>query len=122
MSRIDELQEIQREIVDIFRRERCTLYETRLIIIKLSEQIHKLTRGKDPYKIRLGQDHNKVEPVIFGVQEDDIVADSIQKIVNEILEDIGDIFIREKLFTYECEMILVALDEKIKKESQNQRQ
>jgi len=51
--------------------------------------------------------------------KDDIVANSIQKIVNEILEDIGDIFVREKLFTHECKMILIALDEKIKKTSQN---
>ena len=51
--------------------------------------------------------------------KDDIVANSIQKIVNEILEDIGDIFVREKLFTHECKMILIALDDKIKKTSQS---
>jgi hypothetical protein len=48
---------------------------------------------------------------------DDIAADSIKKIVDEILEDIGDIFIRAKLFTHECEMILAILRERIKKYS-----
>ncbi len=122
MSRMDELQEIQGEIVGVFRRERCTLYEARVIIIQLTEQIRTLALGKDPYKIHLGQDHNQVELVIFEVQGNDIVADSIQKIVNEILEDIGDIFIREKLFKHECKMVLSALEEKIKKSSQNKRQ
>ena len=70
----------------------------------------------------LSQDQNKVELVTQEVPDEDIVASSIQRIVNEILEDIGDIFIREKLFAYECEMILAALDEKIRKESQSNRQ
>lgn len=66
-------------------------------------------------KRHLCRNHNKVELVTAELPENDIVASSIQDIVDEILEDIADIFIREKLFEYECEMILVALDEKIKK-------
>ena len=82
---------------------------------------YKLTHGKKPYRISLEQDHNKIEFLTCGEQEDDIVANSIQKIVNEILENIGDIFIREKLSAHECEMILDALGEKIKRKSQNKR-
>ena len=115
ISRIDELQEIQKEIVGVFCREKCTVYEAHLIIIQLTEQIHKLTQGKDPYITRVGRNDNKVEFVTLKEQEDDVVANSIQKIVNEILEDIGDIFVREKLFAPECEMILVALEEIIKR-------
>jgi hypothetical protein len=66
-------------------------------------------------KRHLCRNHNKVEPGTVELPEIDIVVFSIQKIVDEILEDIANIFIREKLFAHECKMILAALDEKIKK-------
>jgi len=112
---MDELQEIQSKITEIFCREKCTAYEAVLIIIQLTKQIHTITQGKDAYITSFGQHDNKVESVILKVPEDDIVVNSIQKIVNEILENIGDIFIREKLFAHEYAMILDALEEKIKK-------
>ena len=115
ISRIDELQEIQKKIVGVFCREKCTSSEAHLILIQLMEQIHKVTQGKDPYITCFGQNDNKVESTAMKGQEYNIIANSIQNIVDEILEDIGDIFVREKLFTQECEMILIALDEKIKK-------
>lgn len=80
----------------------------KLVSIKITDP-RKLTQAS------LRQDHNKVESVTLKLEDDDIVVNSIQKIVNEILEDIADIFVREKLFTHECKMILIALDEKIKK-------
>ncbi|MCX6003658.1 MAG: hypothetical protein NTX46_04485 [Chloroflexi bacterium] len=107
------MQEIQRGIIGVFCREGCTLYEASLIIIQLTEQIDKLAQGKDPYESRFCQYVNKVESLNLEVPEDDIIAESIQKIVDEILEDIGDIFISNNLFAYECEMILAALAEKI---------
>ena len=116
LSRIDELQEIQQEIIRVFCREGCTLYEANLVSIWLSEQIVTLAQDRDPYESRFVQD--KDESDIKEVLEDDIIAHSIQKIVNQILEDIGDIFIREKLFAHECEMIMTALEEKIKNASQ----
>ena len=112
ISRIDELQEIKQEIIRVFCRERCTLYEANLVTIWLSEQIDTLAKDRDPYESRFGQ--NKTQPDTTGALEDDMVANSIHKIVNEILQDIGDIFIREKLFAHECEMIMTALKEKIK--------
>ena len=96
--------------------ERKTRNRLKLSSTERPKQIHNLTHGKDPYKMQLGQDNKIVEAITCKVQDkDDIVANSIQKIVNEILEDIGDIFVREKFFAHECEMILVALEEKIKK-------
>ena len=115
ISRMDELQEIQSKITEIFCREKCTAYEAVLIIIQLTERIHKLTHGKDPYITCFGQNDNKVEPVIMKALEDDMVANSIHNIVNEILQDIGDILISEKLCEYECDIVLNALIEQIKK-------
>jgi len=59
--------------------------------------------------------HNKVEFAANELQEEDIVSASIQRIVDEILCDIADIFIREKLREEECEMILDSIEGKIKK-------
>ena len=112
---MDELQEIQNKITGLFFREGCTVYEAHLIIIQLTEQIHKLTQDKDPHITRLGQNDNKGEFETLKEQDDDIVANSIQKIVNEILENIGEIFVKEKLLAHEYPMILDALEEKIKK-------
>ena len=110
-SRIEELQAIQNEIIGIFCREECSLYEANLIIIWLSEQIDKLTQGRDPYESHFSRD--KVESDNPDALEEDIVADSVQNIVNEILEDIGDILISKNLFKHECEMVLAALADKI---------
>ena len=112
---MDDLQEIQSKITEIFCREKCTAYEAVLIIIQLTERIHKLTQGKDPYITCFGQNDNKVESTAMKGQEYNIIANSIQKIVNEILQDIGDILISEKLFDYECDIVLNALIEQIKK-------
>jgi len=117
ISRIDELQEIQQEIIRVFCREGRTLYEANLVTIWLSEQIDKLAQDRDPYESRLVQ--NEDEPDTKEVLEDDIIANSIQNIVNEILQDIGDIFISKKLSDYECEMVLAALIHHIMKKSQN---
>lgn len=73
-------------------------------------------------KRHLCRNYDKVVPVDLELSENDIVNSSIQRIVDEILEDIGDIFIRENLFEHECEMILTTLEEKIKKVSQRSRQ
>ena len=75
----------------------------------------KITYPRKLTQASLRQHHNKVESLTLKLEDDDIVVNSIQKIVNEILEDIADIFVREKLFVHECEMILIVLDEKIKK-------
>ena len=91
ISRIDMLQEIQQEIIRVFCREGCTLYEANLVSICLSEQIVTLAQDRDPYESRFVQD--KGESDTKEVLEDDIIAHSIQKIVNQILEDISDIFI-----------------------------
>jgi len=99
--------------------ERKTRKRLKLSSTERPKQIHNLTQGKKLYEISLRQDHNKVEPVTLKLEDDDIVVNSIQNIVNEILENIGDIFVREKLFSQECKMILIALDEKINKASQN---
>ncbi len=98
MSLIDELQEILKEIVGIFLKKECNLYESNLIIIQVTEKIDKLTQGKDPYKIHSDQS------VTIEVPEDNIAANSIQKIGDEIPEDIGYIFIREELFKHELRL------------------
>jgi len=116
ISMIYELQEIQQEIIRVFCREVCTLYEAKLVTIWLSEHIDKLAQSQDPYESRFSQ--NKAETGTSGAIEDDMLANSIQNIVNEILQEIGDIFIRERLFAPECEMIMKALEEKIKNASQ----
>ena len=67
----------------------------------------------------MSQDDYKVEHSTPKIQDSDLVTDSIHKIVDEILEDIGDIFIREKLFAHECKMILAALEEEIKGKDHN---
>ena len=112
--RIEELQDIQGEIEKTFFRKECTVYEANWIITQLTERIHKITQDKKLHEVNLEQNHNRVE-FAYEIQDDDIVAYSIQKIVNEILAEIGDIFVREKLFASECEMILDALEEIIKK-------
>jgi hypothetical protein len=66
------------------------------------------------YHQLMGNNPFKQETQIL--QEEDIVASSIQKLVAEILEDIGDIFYRERLSIHESNMILVVLEDKIKKE------
>jgi len=111
-SRIEELLEVQREILDIFFREECSIYEANLIVLRLSEQIENISRGKDPYESRFI--HNKAESDNKEVLEDDMITNPIQNVVNEILENIGGIFISKKLFHYECEMILARLAEQIK--------
>jgi hypothetical protein len=59
------------------------------------------------YHQLMGNNPFKQETQIL--QEEDIV-------VAEILEDIGDIFYRERLSIHESNMILVVLEDKIKKE------
>jgi hypothetical protein len=50
------------------------------------------------------------------MKNEDIVAESIEKLVDEIFEDIADIFYREKLSRHEIKMVLVLLEEIIMKE------
>ena len=49
-------------------------------------------------KRHLCRNHNKVEPITVELPENDIVVFSIQKIVDEILEDIANILIREQFY------------------------
>jgi hypothetical protein len=115
ISRIGELQEIQQEIMRVFCKEGCTLYEANLVTIWLSEQIAILAQSQDLFESRFDQD--KADSDTKEAPVDDVVANSIQKIVNEILEDIGDILINEKLFEYESDTVLNALIEQIKNKS-----